>query len=1116
MALIEGSKPKNSVNEATQQRTWQRFCQNAPIALCMLGVIASLLILAPSNVVLKAPIDLVLPKSPAQLLLGEVNANFTSSDFAYSLTADNPGLLSFSLAQLGNREFTISKLPQNVFLGARSLFYGKDNATADLIFTNNNRNYIYYATTTSGSAVVNVKSCGPFSEISDIHLTETAGGTTNYMIVADKGANTVYSYVLTPNSSTQLCTSQQTLTVLAPEWIRSTSGANPTVFLGYRDSTGLNLRSYQASDLASISAAINLTSSKRAQFGRPKIDSTSSEIYIPIQFANDSVGSDYLASYDLGLTTRTNILTCRSPQTVDIDQEGTSRYRYVFCPTARKVEIFNLTHDKLLELDAGLAPRKMVVGSDGVNRFISVLQSNQKIKLIRILASDILSRTETSVVLPALATDIVQLIQAGASSDQAVVSNLLENSFTVINLATQSVTDTIRLPLDIKSLVNQSSSIAHFSSALADSAYTLTEVNSNVWRIRSFTVGDYPIQVGYRSNRLYVLNRDSNQLSVVNLTSNAVTNLSTGTRPIAFDFDTTSNLLWAVNETSQSFSSYDITVGSEAAAPGSPTSLGFTPSKIRYQNSDATLYIGGGTSLRAVDALDFTTINTWTLTGAITDMNVHTGGVSYITRTDSSLFTRTLSTLTTHALSSAPSNLASNGTISSAGLPTENKISSSATQSQIFSNPFASIFSTSNLLGAFFSDDQKLFLMPYSLQTTSYFAGLEIQLSLEPTVTSYDSSQNIWMADSKRLQFQRILSTYQRAALANTVVNRPEDIVAWDAQDKIYIALRNLNAVAIVDATGTAATSYISVCQSPRQLLLDSVQSPPKLFVLCSDSNSLSVLTLTAAGAFTSQDLVATGDNPVSMVLNLTTNRLYIANQNSNTVTQINSLTNAAVATFTVNTTPKSMAINSSSGTVYIASENSTSIAQITSGGTQTNITTNRGMSHIAVNPSTGRVFASNYPTQEIFMSPSLSLTRSGSILTNQENPSNLGISSSNNKCYITYPDADVVTVIDETGLSITDVAVGDRPSSVFALSAATKAFVSNYDDDTLSILNLTTNAVSATASLTSGCSPNKMASMTVGGTLYVYVLCQSNDSIEVVNATSNAVGTPISLRISP
>lgn len=1085
-----------------------KSCEWADEWTMLPSLIGYLLILTPSNTVHAQDLDLMIPKGPAFFADPEVKSNYSGTDLTFLFTAQNPGILSFDSTQISNREVSISKLPKNLVVGSQSLFYRKDSASGDFVFTNNSRTYVYYGSTRN----IDVKACGPFSQISDIHLTETAGGSTNYMIVSDKGANTVYSFVLTPSSATQLCTSLQSVSIERPEWIRSIAGANPTVFIGYRDSTGLKVRSYQASDLSPLTTVKTVSTQIRAQFGQPLLDPTSSDLLIPVRYVDTG---DLILRYVSSLASSTSINTCRAPQNIEVDFEGASRYFYVYCPETYRIQILNNSNQEVLNLSAGTQPRKLSVGSDSLFRFVSILQRNNKVLLYKIDVTDDTSRTSSTLDLSNDTIDLSTRTAAAASADYLFTLSS-RGTYSQINLNTQATLDTIALPRSITSLATQSSSIAHFCSKADNSAYTLTESSSYVWTLRTYNVGTSPIQVGYRTNRLYTLNQGSNSLSVVNLTTNAVSSLSTGTKPVAFDFSTTVDRLWVANETSQSVSVLDITVGAEATAAGSPVSLGFTPSKIKYQSSDATLYVGGGTSLRAIDAASLTTVTTQTLNSNLSELMLHTNGVSFITLRDYAMYIMTRTTLSTVSQSARPHLLVSNGSVSIAAFLGAKALSSSAGYTQSFKTEFTRAFSTSLLTGVYFPSERTIRLFPYSLMASDYFPSLDLEIDLDPDLTSFDSSNNLWLVNANQMKLRKISSSYQKNLLSNQLLNRPEDIEVWDAQDKIYVALRNQNAVAIIDATGSSSTEYVSVCQSPRKIILDTSQTPAKLFVLCTESNSLSVLTLSALGAFSSQSLVQTGKRPVAMALNTSSARLYIANHDSNTVSMLNSNTHASVASYTVNTGPRDLALDTTTGNVYVASENSNQVMRISSLGVQTNFSSgSSGFYRIVVNPSSAIFYATNYSTKGFFIYPSYTIVPSGSVLTSDERPGNLAVNSTTNKIYITYPDIGVLSILNETGVQ-KDLSVGGTPLYSFPLNSASKVFVSNFEDDTLSVVGTATDTLSTTISLTSGCGPTRMNSLTTSGTTYLYVLCQSGDSVEVVNTSSNAVSTPLSLRISP
>jgi YVTN family beta-propeller protein len=169
-------------------------------------------------------------------------------------------------------------------------------------------------------------------------------------------------------------------------------------------------------------------------------------------------------------------------------------------------------------------------------------------------------------------------------------------------------------------------------------------------------------------------------------------------------------------------------------------------------------------------------------------------------------------------------------------------------------------------------------------------------------------------------------------------------------------------------------------------------------------------------------------------------------------------------------------------------------------------------MTEVAVNSNTGRVFGIS-PSLDSFYYDQSAITYS-TFTTSVQNAhlAHLAASATFSEEFLTFPDDDIVRVLTEAGV-VKDIAVGDYPLFVFPYDAVSRAYASNYGADTVSVINMSTNAVASTISLSSGCGPTKSINMAVSGTNYVYVLCQDSDSVEVITQSTGAVGTPISLR---
>ena len=71
------------------------------------------------------------------------------------------------------------------------------------------------------------------------------------------------------------------------------------------------------------------------------------------------------------------------------------------------------------------------------------------------------------------------------------------------------------------------------------------------------------------------------------------------------------------------------------------------------------------------------------------------------------------------------------------------------------------------------------------------------------------------------------------------------------------------------------------------------------------------------------------GNGPVALALNAVTDRLYVANQASNTVSVVDPTTNSVLATIAVGKAPSAIAVNTRTNTIYVADRDSRDIAVI-------------------------------------------------------------------------------------------------------------------------------------------------------------------------------------------
>jgi YVTN family beta-propeller protein len=99
-------------------------------------------------------------------------------------------------------------------------------------------------------------------------------------------------------------------------------------------------------------------------------------------------------------------------------------------------------------------------------------------------------------------------------------------------------------------------------------------------------------------------------------------------------------------------------------------------------------------------------------------------------------------------------------------------------------------------------------------------------------------------------------------------------------------------------------------------------------------------------------------------------------------------------------------------------------------------------------------------------------------------------------------PDTTAIQEIDVATIQTATVALGNNPNEIVVFKG--KAYVTNQDDDTVTVIDLASNTVTTTISV--GEEPFGMAAFTVGATDYLYVANLISNSISVIDLASNIV----------
>lgn len=270
---------------------------------------------------------------------------------------------------------------------------------------------------------------------------------------------------------------------------------------------------------------------------------------------------------------------------------------------------------------------------------------------------------------------------------------------------------------------------------------------------------------------------------------------------------------------------------------------------------------------------------------------------------------------------------------------------------------------------------------------------------------------------------------------------------------------------------------------------------------------------------------IAVGNDPEGLAVNSSTNKAYIANQQDDTVTVIDTQTRAILSTVAVGNKPKSVAVNPAIDRVYVGNvSGSLESLMIIDGTSDTVINTillNGGQAeNIAVNATTNRVFVaiSGGSTSSVDLYVIDGLT--GAIVGTVDDVRYWGVAVNTvtNLVYVSSVSGSSVVIIDagsnsivgSVSLSISNlrgVAVDETTDRVFVVSQSGEVAV--LDGVTAQEIDTDGNPGNGTTPITVGSNPLHIEIDQEAGLLYVSNF--ADGSISIIDTTDYSVVSTIS-----
>ncbi len=297
---------------------------------------------------------------------------------------------------------------------------------------------------------------------------------------------------------------------------------------------------------------------------------------------------------------------------------------------------------------------------------------------------------------------------------------------------------------------------------------------------------------------------------------------------------------------------------------------------------------------------------------------------------------------------------------------------------------------------------------------------------------------------------------------------------------------------------------------------------------------------------------IAVGDGPIAVAINPVTNKTYVANEVSDTVTVIDGRDNST-QTVAAGADPSAVAVNPVTNKIYVANAGGSGTMTVIDGSDNSTQTVPVGILpyRVAVNPVTNKIYVANLAggdvtvidgsdnsTQTVFVGGlpnSLAVNpvtnkiyvSSGNTVTVIDGTDNstqavavpspwgIAVNQVTNRIYVGSDNS--LTVIDGSDNSTQTVAVGDGRAAVSVNLVTNKIYVANEDSASVTVIDGSDNS---TETVSVGAVPFAVAVNPFNDK--IYVVNRDSDTVTVIDGSDNSTrtvdveGTPFAVAMNP
>jgi uncharacterized repeat protein (TIGR01451 family) len=275
---------------------------------------------------------------------------------------------------------------------------------------------------------------------------------------------------------------------------------------------------------------------------------------------------------------------------------------------------------------------------------------------------------------------------------------------------------------------------------------------------------------------------------------------------------------------------------------------------------------------------------------------------------------------------------------------------------------------------------------------------------------------------------------------------------------------------------------------------------------------------------------ISVGNNPTGVALTPDGKQAYVVNADDNTVSVINTTTNTVTTTIPfAGSYPLEIAITPDGAKAYVTNNGNNSITVIdtTINTILTSIYLEYGniLYGVAITPNRAQAYVTsmNGGTEAGTFTGTVTIidTATDTIvdgITVGNGPEGVAITSDGKQAYVANFDDNTISVIDTATLNVTaTIPIGPPhapigPSAIAITPDETKAYVANFGNNTVSVIDTATNTITTTISV--GGAPLAIA-ITLDGT-EAYVVNDGSNNVSIIDTNTDTVTGTIAVGTDP